>query len=61
MAEQIKLLPITEEERAALLAAIVLVLQSIAITKYKDDVTEMLVKSQASHLETVKQKLEINQ
>lgn len=58
MSGELKLLPLTEEERTALQIAIVLVIQSINVMDHKDPVVKKLIESQLAPLHKVKEKLE---
>lgn len=56
--QKIKLLPLSEEEQAALLMAITLVLTSINTMNNKDPVVKVIMETQVKPLQSIKQKLE---
>lgn len=56
--QKIKLLPLTEAEKNALLIAVVLVTNSIQVMDNKDFVATLAIKSQLEPLKSVKEKLQ---
>lgn len=56
--QKIKLLPLSEEEQAALLMAITLVLTAINTADNKDPLIKVVLKTQIKPLQNIKQKLE---